>query len=159
LSSTSPLVENNSAVVHSAFPLLFVSGALGVVIGSLVKLDRGWNRPLQKSIRMLQDLLAYDFYLERIYQLTVVAFVSNLAKFTNWFDRYIVDGLVNLVSLATIFSGNALKYNASGQSQFYILTIILGVSLLIWSIVSSQWENIMNYWSSFYQLILALVSP
>jgi NAD(P)H-quinone oxidoreductase subunit 5 len=155
LSYTSPLIDNNSTVINYAIPLLIASGAAGVLIGSLIKLDRGWNRPLQKSFRMVQDLLAYDFYLDKIYQVTVVAFVSNLAKLTNWFDRYIVDGVVNLVSLAAIFSGNTLKYNASGQSQFYILTIILGVSLLIWSILSGQWSNIMNYWTSLYQVIVS----
>ena len=157
LSSTAPVLENNSSVINYAVPLLVVSGLVGCVIGSLINLCRGWNLPLQKSVRIFQDLLAYDFYLDKIYEFTVVAFVSNLAKLTNWFDRYIVDGFVNLVSIAAIFSGNALKYNTSGQSQFYILTIVLGVSLLIWSILSGQWENIMNYWTSIYQMILALV--
>ena len=156
LSSTSPIVENNPTIINYALSLLIASGAIGFLIGSIIKFDRGWNSPIQKSVRMIQDLLAYDFYLDKIYEFTVVAFVSNLAKITNWFDRYIVDGLVNLVSLATIFSGNALKYNASGQSQFYVLTIILGVSLLIWSIVSGQWENIINYWTSLYQFIVGV---
>jgi NAD(P)H-quinone oxidoreductase subunit 5 len=79
----------------------------------------------------------------------VVAFISNLAQFTTWCDRYVIDGVVNLVSLVTVFSGNALKYNTSGQSQFYILTIIIGVSLLMWSILSGQWQNIINFWSLF----------
>jgi NAD(P)H-quinone oxidoreductase subunit 5 len=48
-----------------------------------------------------------------------------------WIDRYIVDGFVNLVGIATIFSGQSLKYNVSGQTQFYALTIILGVTLLL----------------------------
>jgi NAD(P)H-quinone oxidoreductase subunit 5 len=73
-----------------------------------------------------------------------------LSKLTNWFDRYVVDGAVNLVSLATIFTGSTLKYNTSGQSQFYLLTILMGVSLLIWAILGGQWENIIDYWSSFF---------
>ncbi len=147
LSPTSPVLENDSAVISYALPLFIVSGILGCVIGSLINLGRGWNRPLQKSTRVVQDLLAYDFYMETVYDYTVVAFVSNLSRFANWFDRYIVDGFVNLVSLATIFSGNALKYNTSGQSQFYVLTIVFGVTLLMWSILSGQWQNIINYWS------------
>ena len=158
LSKTHPLLENDATVITYAVPVLIVSGVIGCVIGSLWKLGRGWNRPLHKQYRMVQDLLAYDFYLDKIYEYTVVAFVSNLAKLSNWFDRYIVDGLVNLVSLATIFSGNALKYNTSGQSQFYILTILVGVSLLIWSIVNGQWENIMNYWTSIYQFVFAQIT-
>jgi NAD(P)H-quinone oxidoreductase subunit 5 len=150
LSSLTPIINNTTAVANYGLPLIMASGAVGCLLGAFIPLRRAWNRPVQKSIRVIQDLLAYDFYLDKIYQFTVVAFVSNLAKFTNWCDRYIIDGVVNLVSLATVFSGSALKYNTSGQSQFYILTIIIGVSLLMWSILSGQWENIINYWSSVY---------
>jgi NAD(P)H-quinone oxidoreductase subunit 5 len=148
LSPVSPLLANKSAVSNYGLLLIVISGLGGMIIGALIPLRRAWERSLEKSIRFVQDLLAYDFYLDKIYQFTVVAFVSNLAKITDWFDRYIIDGIVNLVSLATIFSGSVLKYNTSGQSQFYILTIIIGVSLLMWSILSGQWHNIIEYWSS-----------
>lgn len=147
LSYNSPILENGSIVIDYGIYLIIASGFIGCVIGAFLPLRRGWNRPIQKPIRIIQDLLAYDFYLDKIYEFTVVAFVSNVAKYTTWFDRYIIDGVVNLVSLATIFSGSALKYNTSGQSQFYILTIIIGVSILMWSILSGQWQNIINYWS------------
>lgn len=147
LSPVSPILNNDSIFAQWGFWLILISGVIGTAIGAMIPLKRSWNRSLQKPIRFIQDLLAYDFYLDRIYQLTVVAFVSNLAKITTWFDRNVIDGVVNLVSLATIFSGSALKYNTSGQSQFYLLTIIIGVSFLIWSILSGQWQNILEYWS------------
>lgn len=147
LSTLTPILNNTTAVANYGLLLIMASGLIGCLIGAFVPLRRGWNRPVEKSIRVIQDLLAYDFYLDKIYQFTVVAFVSNLAKFTTWCDRYVIDGLVNLVSLATIFSGSALKYNTSGQSQFYILTIIIGVSFLMWSILNGQWANIINFWS------------
>ncbi|MBE9169302.1 NAD(P)H-quinone oxidoreductase subunit F [Pleurocapsales cyanobacterium LEGE 06147] len=148
LSPTTPLVLGNELIIRSAVPLLLVSGALGCLIGAGIPLRRAWARPTQVTWRFFQDLFAYDFYVDRLYQLTVVAAVSWLAKFTSWIDRYVVDGLVNLVSLATIFSGNALKYNVSGQSQFYLLTILLGVSLLLWSVLNGQWSIMTDYWSS-----------
>ncbi|MBL1209676.1 NAD(P)H-quinone oxidoreductase subunit F [Geminocystis sp. GBBB08] len=147
LNSTTPILDTQEMIANYGLPLIMASGLIGCLIGAFIPLRRGWNRPVEKSIRVIQDLLAYDFYLNKIYQFTVVAFVSNLAKFTTWCDRYIIDGVVNLVSLATIFSGNSLKYNTSGQSQFYILTIVIGISLLIWLILSGQWENLINYWS------------
>ncbi|MFM7577188.1 MAG: NAD(P)H-quinone oxidoreductase subunit F, partial [Microcystaceae cyanobacterium] len=68
-----------------------------------------------------------------------------------WFDRYVIDGVVNLVSLATILSGSALKYNVTGQSQFYLLTIFMGVSLLFWVVLSGQWTVVTEFWSSWFQ--------
>jgi NAD(P)H-quinone oxidoreductase subunit 5 len=148
LSPTTPLALKGLPIIQLAVPVLILSGIIGCIIGATIKLDRAWSRPANVTWRFFQDLFAYDFYIERLYQLTVVAAVSFLAKFTSWIDRYIVDGLVNLVSLATIFSGNALKYNVSGQSQFYLLTIFVGVSLLLWSVLSGQWSIVTNYWSS-----------
>lgn len=114
-----------------AVVLLVLSGLGGVVIEALWPLARTWSRPVSAQARFLQDLLAYDFYVDRLYKLTVVFAVDRFSKLTSWLDRYVVDGLVNLVGLSTIFGSEGLKYNVSGQSQFYVLTIVIGVSLLL----------------------------
>jgi NAD(P)H-quinone oxidoreductase subunit 5 len=80
--------------------------------------------------KLIQDLLAYDFYVEKLYKVTVIWLVNLISQASAWFDRYVVDGVVNFVGLASIFSGETLKYSISGQSQAYLLTILLGVSLL-----------------------------
>jgi NAD(P)H-quinone oxidoreductase subunit 5 len=148
LSPATPLVNSGEAIVRYAAPLLIGSGLLGCIIGSSIELRKAWARPTQFYLRFFQDLFAYDLYLDKIYGFTVVWVVATLSKITAWFDRYIIDGAVNFVSLAAIFSGNALKYNVSGQSQFYLLTILLGVSLLLWSVLNGQWSIVTNYWSS-----------
>ena len=142
-----PLGQSES-ITQYATPLLVASGALGCIIGSQIKVRQAWSRSSKFSVRFFQDLLAYDFYIDKLYEVTVIAAVSALAKLTSWLDRYIVDGAVNLVSIATIFSSNALKYNTSGQSQFYIATIVVAVGLLLWSMMNGQWSVVTNYWSS-----------
>ena len=132
LSPNIPLsLEKPELVTQYATPLLLASGALGCIIGSSIKVRQAWSRSSNFTFRFFQDLFAYDFYVDKLYQVTVIAAVSNLAKLSAWVDRYIVDGVVNLVSLATIFSSNALKYNVSGQGQYYFLSIVLGVILFI----------------------------
>lgn len=149
LSPNTPLVlAQPELITQYATPLLIASGALGCIIGSTIKVRKAWARSSNLTLRFFQDLLAYDFYIDKLYELTVIAAVSNLAKLTSWLDRYIVDGAVNFVSLATIFSSNALKYNTSGQSQFYLATIIIAVGLLLWSMINGHWSLVTNYWSS-----------
>lgn len=121
----------NGRLHHTALPLLILSGASGCFIGFMLDLRRAWARPMQKSLRFVQDFCAYDFYVEKLYRLTVVAAVGLLSKMTSWFDRYVVDGFVNFTALATVFGGQSLKYSVSGQSQAYILTIMIGVGLLL----------------------------
>ena len=110
--------------------LMLVTGWAGALIGATVPLSKSLARSLNRPVRIAQDLLAYDFYTERLYDKTVVAAVSSLANLSSWFDRYVVDGLVNGVGLASLFGGEGLKYSASGQSQLYLLTIFAGVGLL-----------------------------
>lgn len=150
LSSAAPveIIEGEEFISHWGMPIVVGWGFMGFLLGTQLQLNRASARSVELLRRFFQDLLAYDFYIAEIYDFTVVKAVSSLARFTNWVDRYVVDGVVNLVSLATILSGNTLKYNISGQSQFYILTILIGVVLLLWLIVNSQWSTILSFWTS-----------
>lgn len=131
LSPTTPLTDSVQLTSQIAIPLLVGSGILGCVVGFSIELRRAWARPSRKILRFFQDFLAYDFYIAQFYDLTVVWAVTVSAKLTTWFDRYVIDGLVNILGLATVFGGQALKYSVSGQSQFYILTILVSVGLLL----------------------------
>ncbi|MBN3899944.1 MAG: NAD(P)H-quinone oxidoreductase subunit F [Nostoc sp. NOS(2021)] len=109
---------------------LFASTVVGVGLGCTVHLHKAWSRSRILAWRFLQDLLGYDFYIDRVYLVTVVSAVALLSKISAWSDRYLVDGLVNLVGFATILGGQTLKYSISGQSQGYMLTILAVVSVL-----------------------------
>ncbi len=125
--------------------VLLGSSLIGCAIGGLIDLPRTGLRSVSLPMRFLQDLLAYDFYVDRLYNLTVVLAVDLFSKLTDWIDRHIVDGVVNLVGLATVVGGQSLKYSVSGKSQFYLLTILIGVSLLAllmsWPLSQWDWER------------------
>lgn len=113
-----------------------VAGALigstvvgGGLAGFIYMSDR-MSKPVKFGPQSVQDFFAYDFYTAKLYKLTIVFAVGLVSQIVFWFDRYIVDGLVNLVGLFTVFSGQSLKYNVSGQTQFYALTILFGVAVL-----------------------------
>ncbi len=113
-----------------ALVALVLSGVLGITIGALVPLSKVLTRSLKRPYRIVQDLLAYDFYTEKLYRFTVVWLVAKISFLSSWFDRYVVDGVVNSVGLASLMGGESLKYSISGRSQGYLLTIVIGVSLL-----------------------------
>ncbi len=115
----------------SSFQLVSISlsSVLGFVTGGLLYF-RPDRTPVKLVIPWVQELLTYDFYVEKLYDNTIIWFVSQLSRITAWIDRYVVDGLVNLVGFATILSSESLKYGTSGQVQSYFVTITLGTGLL-----------------------------
>lgn len=126
-------------VNKTSLSLVALSGLVGCTVGSTIYLHKAWSRPIELPWRVAQDLLAYDFYIETLYRVSVVFAVDLLSKASYWFDRYVVDGAVNFIGLASIFSGESLKYSVSGQSQGYLLTIVVGVSLLGLLMTRSMW--------------------
>jgi NAD(P)H-quinone oxidoreductase subunit 5 len=111
-------------------PLLLWSSAIGVSTSGLIYGVDTIAKPIKLPIPLVQNFFAYDLYVQRFYQLTIVLAVAVSARVINWFDRYIVDGFVNLVGIGTLFSGQALKYTTSGQSQLYMLLAFSGVVLM-----------------------------
>ena len=127
---------NDRALEVWAMPLLSLASGVGCLLGFLSPFSRALTRPISRPTRFLQDLLAYDFYIDRVYRVSVVWGVNFSSTLAAWFDRYVVDGFVNFIGLATLVSGQSLKYSASGQSQFYVVTILLGLAVLIGLILS-----------------------
>ena len=132
-----PLAAINPASASSA-ALVLASGLLGFLTGCLVQLDAYSTRSLYKPLRLLQDLLSYDFYTERIYKATIVAFVAGLARITNAVDQVLVNGLVNRIGSASLASAEGLKLGVSGQLQTYVLTVLAAIILLLASLAWLQ---------------------
>jgi NAD(P)H-quinone oxidoreductase subunit 5 len=118
--------------------ILAASGLLGFAIGayiyikpyatgSSVPMLPKYARPAWKAV---QDLLAYDLYVQALYKYTVVLVVGGGSKVLTWIDRYLVDGSVNFLGVASIFSGETLKYTVTGRLQQYVLTIMIGLILI-----------------------------
>jgi len=114
---------------------LAASSLVGLAAGSLIRLDRFWSRSVFPPLRTIQDLLAADFYTDRFYRTTIVAFISALARLTNAFDRTVVSGLANRVGQVSLASAETLKLSVSGQLQSYVLTLVAGVVLLFAGLV------------------------
>jgi NAD(P)H-quinone oxidoreductase subunit 5 len=115
------------------------SSILGLSLGAVVYLSPFIQKPVKLPVQAVQQLLAADFYTPQIYRATIIFGVAILSRITDWVDRFVVDGFINAIGLASIFSGESLKFSNTGQSQFYVLTIVVGMSIiglvLTWSIL------------------------
>ncbi len=116
---------------------LIFSTVVGAGTSAWIYLTNNVAKPIEFKPKAIQEFFTYDLYTAEFYRVTIVFVVGLISKIIAWFDRYFVDGVINLVGLATVFSGESLKYNVSGQTQFYFLTIFLGVILFVGMVFSN----------------------
>ncbi|MEH2005220.1 NAD(P)H-quinone oxidoreductase subunit F [Nostoc sp.] len=109
--------------------LLIWSSIFGCSITGVIYLGN-IPKPIRLPWKGLQDLLAYDFYTPKLYRMTIIFSVAKISQLADMIDRFVVDGIVNLVGLFSLLGGESLKYSTSGQTQFYAFTVLLGVGVL-----------------------------
>ena len=71
------------------------------------------------------------FYFDEIYYALFVAPLKALAAIAYWFDRWVIDGLVNLVGRVPPLVGSLMRSLQMGLIQFYALAMVLSVLILL----------------------------
>ncbi len=71
------------------------------------------------------------FFFDPIYFGSLCGRMEGLAVVCSWFDRTVIDGLVNLVGAVPPLVGTALRSLQNGVVQFYAMAMILGLLVLI----------------------------
>ena len=123
------LLPNWATLNKDVALLLIWSSIFGCSITGVIYLGN-IPKPIRLPWKGLQDLFAYDFYTPKLYRVTIIFGVAKISQLADMIDRFVVDGIVNLVGLFSLLGGESLKYSTSGQTQFYALTVLLGVSVL-----------------------------
>jgi NAD(P)H-quinone oxidoreductase subunit 5 len=131
LLATWRVLPNWETLNLTAVTTLVGATVAGISTAAYLYLNDSIAKPIAIQPKALQDFFTHDLYTAQFYKVTIVALVGLVSQIINWFDRVIVDGVVNLVGLATVFGGQTLKYNVSGQTQFYAFSILLGIALLV----------------------------
>lgn len=88
---------------------------------------------IAKQLPALYRLSLNKWYFDDIYNKVFVIGCRRLARQIMEVDYRVVDGAVNLTGLATVLSGEGLKYLENGRAQFYALIVfgaVLGFVIL-----------------------------
>ncbi len=102
---------------------------IGITIASLMYLQRKLDpASLAEKFPVLYQLSLNKWYFDDIYNSVFVMGTRRLARQILEVDYRVVDGAVNLTGIATLLSGEGLKYIENGRVQFYAL-IVFGAVL------------------------------
>jgi len=78
------------------------------------------------------DYLARRRYgLDALYAGLYRGFILGLSRLVGWIDRYLVDGVLNVLTALTLRGGDALRRIQSGRAQDYVYGVAFGLLLLI----------------------------
>jgi NADH-quinone oxidoreductase subunit L len=127
--------HNFVAVTSTVFALAGIGFAAYFYLG-----DRRQVAWLASALRPAYLLSYGKFFFDPIYDWLVVRPLAALAAICNWFDRWIVDGLVNVSGAVPQFAGAALRSLQNGVVQFYALAMVLGLLVLIGALVAWPWK-------------------
>lgn len=131
------LVSSDGKALESHFDLAFSAApvALGVagILLALWMYAKASNKPhnLAASLGSLYKAAYHKFYIDEIYLFITKKILFNIiGRAAAWFDRNIVDGLVNLTGNTTVLVSDGIRKFQSGKVQQYALFFLGGVILL-----------------------------
>ena len=99
-----------------------------------------YQRGLVEPATFSTALAPFDFLARRRYGIDALyaglyrALVLGFARLIGWIDRYLVDGVLNVLSALTLRAGAGLRGIQSGRAQDYVYGVAFGVLLLfVWA--------------------------
>jgi NADH-quinone oxidoreductase subunit L len=110
-------------------------GLMGVsvllaLIGTFVAVGRFSKRPELGEPTGFGKVLANKWYVDEFYNALIVRPLDLMAQFLVFFDKNIVDGIVNGVGRLIQYGSRQLRLLQSGQVGGYVLLMVLGILIL-----------------------------
>jgi NADH-quinone oxidoreductase subunit L len=105
---------------------------LGILLAYLIYAKRSISREfISKPMPWLYKLLLNKYYVDELYNILFVKSLRGLGLLLQYFDRYVVGGLVQLVVSITTGIGALHARIQNGQVQMYGAIVIFGLTLLL----------------------------
>jgi NADH-quinone oxidoreductase subunit L len=113
-------------------PLAVAVALAGIVLAWVVYAWRAISADrLYARLAWIGDSAVERFWLDDLFALIYRQAILGLSRIVGWVDRYIVDGVLNVLSAWTLTAGDRLRRIQTGQAQDYLYGIALGVLLLM----------------------------
>ncbi len=116
-------------------PSLAAALAIGGFGAAYLVFGRAKGAPLPAPLALV-DRVAKTSIVNRVYEVGYRRVALALADGLAWIDRYIVDGLINLLGYGTLEAGARARAVQTGLAPDYVLAAMLGVAgLAVWAVL------------------------
>jgi NADH-quinone oxidoreductase subunit L len=120
--------------------LVLMLAAVLVAIGGIAAARRFYARPsglpdrAARAAGPIYPLVANRYWVDELYDATVLRAYYALAALFDAFDRWAVDGLVNALAAFTELVGQALRLLQTGFVRHYALFVFVGAVIFVWAL-------------------------
>jgi NADH-quinone oxidoreductase subunit L len=109
--------------------LIAISVAVAL-IGTIAAVARFSRKPELGEPTGFGKVLANKWYVDELYNALFVKPLDLLAQFLVFFDKYVVDGIVNGIGRLVQYGSRQLRLLQSGQVGGYVLLMVVGIIVL-----------------------------
>jgi NADH-quinone oxidoreductase subunit L len=126
-----------AAAEHEAAPGWLTPAAIGVAIAGIAL---AWLVYQARSIDAEKLAAAFGpirraaiakFWIDDLFEGVLGFALFAFSRFVGWIDRYLVDGVLNVLSAWTVISGDAIRSIQTGRAQDYVYGVAVGALILI----------------------------
>jgi NADH-quinone oxidoreductase subunit L len=122
---------------HGEAPAWLPWASMLVAVAGIALAWAMYQRGAIEPARLASALAPIDFLARRRYGLDTLyaglyrGVLLALSALVGWVDRYLVDGVLNVLSAASLRAGDTLRRLQTGQPQDYVYGVAFGVLLLL----------------------------
>nr|YP_009264818.1 NADH dehydrogenase subunit 5 [Licania canescens]ANJ19064.1 NADH dehydrogenase subunit 5 [Licania canescens] len=80
---------------------------------------------LEKLINVIYTWSYNRGYIDAFYTISLIGSIRRLSQLAHFFDRRVIDGIINGVGITSFFLGESIRYIGSGRISFYLLLYLL----------------------------------
>ncbi|MBF8301657.1 MAG: nuoL [Acidobacteria bacterium] len=127
-----PGVHPHDPPMTMALPLWILAG-LSMAVGIYFTYQRRAidAAALASAFGPIRDAALKRFWMDDLFEGAYGVVLLGFSRLVGWIDRYLVDGVLNVVSAWTLDSGDDLRTMQTGRAQDYVYGVAVGLMILL----------------------------
>ena len=128
---------NHPAEGEAAAPAWLTPGAVGVAIAGILLAWLTYQRRAIDGARLagmfgpIRSAALAKFWVDEVFEAFYAVVLLGFSRIVGWVDRYLVDGVLNVMSAWTLVLGDELRGIQTGRAQDYVYGVAVGILVLV----------------------------
>ncbi len=130
-------VLSDPAAREVASPAWLTPGAVGVALAGILLAWLTYQRRAIDAASLaglfgpIRRSALAKFWIDDLFEIFYGVILLGLSRIVGWIDRYLVDGVLNVMSAWTLSAGDQLRRIQTGRAQDYAYGVAVGILILV----------------------------